>query len=71
VTVAHAVGVRGWFLRGGAGTPADLVEALAGTAAKDDAEDLRKIRRYLEQRAPKKKGPHWEAYHAARGLLPG
>jgi MoxR-like ATPase len=71
VTVAHSVGVRGWFLRGGAGTPADLVEALAGTAAKDDAEDLRKIRRCLEQRAPKKKGPHWEAYHAARGLLPG
>lgn len=71
VTVAHSVGVRGWYLRGAEGTPADLVEALAGTAAKDDAEDLRKLRRYLEQRAPKKKGAHWEAYHAARGLLGG
>ena len=28
-------------------------------------------KRYLEQRAPKKKGAHWEAYHAARGLLGG
>lgn len=71
VSVAHAVGVRGFYLRGDAGTPADLVEHLAGTAAKDDAEDLRKLRRYLEQRAAKKKGEHWQAYHAARGLLGG
>ncbi|MBX3249175.1 MAG: AAA family ATPase [Myxococcales bacterium] len=71
VSVAHAVGVRGFYLRGDAGTPADLVEHLAGTAAKDDAEDLRKLRRYLEQRASKKKGEHWQAYHAARGLLGG
>lgn len=71
VTVAHAVGVRGWFLRGDAGTPADLVECLSGTAAKDNAEDLKKIRRYLEQRVPKRKGDHWKAYFEARHLLPG
>ncbi|MCP2164019.1 ATP-binding protein [Goodfellowiella coeruleoviolacea] len=71
VSVAHAVGLRGWFLRGEAGTPADIVECLAGTAAKDNAEDLARVRRYLEQQVPKKKGPQWRAFHAARHALPG
>src|SRR5690606_16268358 len=50
VSVAHATGLRGWYLRGAAGTAADLVECLAGTAAKDSAEDLARLHRYLEQR---------------------
>ncbi|MER7791393.1 AAA family ATPase [Streptomyces sp. NPDC097640] len=70
VSVAHAVGLRGWYLRGEAGTPADIVECLAGTAAKDDAEDLARLRRYLEQRVPRKKGKQWQALHRARHLLP-
>ena len=70
VAVAHAVGVRGWFLRGDAGTPADVVECLAGTAAKDNAEDLKKIRRYLEQRVGNRPGEHWRALFEARHLLP-
>ena len=71
VSVAHAVGVRGWFLRGDAGTASDVVECLAGTAAKDNAEDLKKIRRYLEQRVGKRSGEHWRALYEARSLLPG
>lgn len=71
VSVAHAVGVRGWFLRGDAGTPADVVECLAGTAVKDNAEDLRKIRRYLEQRVGHRQGAHWQQLYEARHLLPG
>lgn len=71
VSVAHAVGVRGWFLRGDGGTPADVVECLAGTAAKDNADDLKKIRRYLEQRVAKRSGPHWRELYEARHLLPG
>lgn len=71
VSVAHAVGVRGWFLRGDAGTPADVVECLAGTAAKDSADDLKKIRRYLEQRVAGRAGAHWKAFYEARHLLPG
>ena len=71
VSVAHAVGLRGWFLRGEAGTPADIVECLAGTAAKDDADDLARVRRYLEQQVPRKKGRHWKAFNDARHVLPG
>jgi MoxR-like ATPase len=71
VTVAHAVGLRGWFLRGEPGTTEDLVSCLAGTAAKDNAEDLAKLRRYLEQQAVWRTGRAWKDLHAARHLLPG
>lgn len=71
VSVAHAVGIRGWFLRGEPGTPEDIVECLAGTAAKDDADDLARLRRYLEQQAPQRNGRQWQALHAARHRLPG
>ncbi|APU16004.1 MULTISPECIES: ATP-binding protein [Actinoalloteichus] len=72
VSVAHAVGLRGWFLRGEEGNAADVVECLAGTAAKDGGEDLARLRRYLEQQVPKKSGgPQWQALHDARHLLPG
>lgn len=70
VSVAHAVTLRGHYLRGDAGQPADIVEALAGAAAKDNSEDLKKIRRYIEQRASRRKGDHWAAFYAARHLLP-
>src|SRR5690349_543224 len=65
VSVAHAVGVRGWFLRGEPGGAADIVECLAGTAAKDSADDLTRLRRYLEQAAARRDGEQWKALHAA------
>ena len=71
VSVAHAVGLRGWFLRGEPGNAADLVSCLAGTAAKDSPEDLARLRRYLEQQASWRTGEQWRALHAARHLLPG
>ncbi|GAB2584928.1 MoxR family ATPase [Streptomyces capparidis] len=70
VSVAHAVGLRGWYLRGEPGGAADIVECLAGTAAKDNPEDLARLRRYLEQRVPRKKGAQWRELHRARHLLP-
>jgi MoxR-like ATPase len=71
VSVAHAVGVRGHFLRGGEAIPSDVVECLAGTAAKDNPEDLKKLRRYFEQRVSKRKGEAWREFYEARHLLPG
>ena len=71
VSVAHAVGVRGWFLHGSEGRPADVVECMAGAAAKDDPEDLRRIRRYLEQRVKKRGGKHWREFYEGRHRLPG
>jgi MoxR-like ATPase len=71
IGVAHAVGVRGFFLRGEAGDAEDLVECLAGTAAKDNAQDLERLRRYLEQRVGKRSGAAWRALYQARHRLPG
>ena len=71
VAVAHAVGLRGWFLRGEAGEAADIVECLAGTGAKDDADDLARLRRYLEQTVAKRQGKQWRALYDARHRLPG
>jgi MoxR-like ATPase len=71
VSVAHAVGVRGWYLRGEPGTPADVVACLAGTAAKDNADDLARLRRYLEQHAARRSADPWQELHRARHLLPG
>jgi MoxR-like ATPase len=71
VSVAHALGVRAWFLADGRATPADLVECLAGAAVKDNADDLRRLRRYFEQRVGKRKGDHWRAFYEARARLPG
>lgn len=71
VSVAHAVGLRGWFLRGEPGTAADLVSCLAGTAAKDNPDDLARLRRYLEQQASRRSGGQWRELHTARHLLPG
>lgn len=71
VSVAHAVGLRGWFLRGDAGSASDIVECLAGTAAKDNAEDLARLRTYLEQHAGRRKGAQWQELYSARHQLPG
>ena len=70
VSVAYSVVLRGHYLRGDAGRPGDIVEALAGAAAKDNPDDLKKIRHYIEHRAAKRAGDHWQAFHAARHLLP-
>lgn len=70
VSVAYAVGLRGYYLRGDRGDAGDIVEALAGTAVKDNADDLKKVRRYLEQRVARREGAQWRAFYEARHRLP-
>lgn len=70
VNVAHAVGVRAWFLEQRDGSPADLVDCIVGTVIKDDADDGAKLRRYFEQKVARKSGSHWRAYYEARHRLP-
>jgi len=70
VSVAHAVGVRAYFLAGSQATAADLVECMLGAAIKADKNDLALLRRYFEQRVPKRKERHWQAYFEARHRIP-
>lgn len=69
VNVAHAVGVRAWFLLQRAGEPADLVDCIAGTIVKDNEEDRARLCRYFEQRVGTREGAHWQAYYQARHRL--
>lgn len=71
VAVATSLGVRAHFLGGGQATAADLLDAIAGAAVKDDAEDRKRLRRYLEQRVARRTGLRWKELHAARGRLGG
>lgn len=71
VSVACAIGLRGHYLRGDRGTPGDIVEALLSSAVKDDPEDLKKLRRYLDQRVVKRQGAAWRALYEARHRLGG
>jgi len=70
VNVAHAVGIRAWYLEGREGNPADVVDCIAGTVVKDNADDHAKLRRYFEQKVAKRQGEHWRAYYDARHRLP-
>jgi len=70
VNVAHAVGVRAWFLEQRDGRPSDLVDCIAGTVVKDNADDRARLRRYFEQRVVRRKDPHWRDYYDARVRLP-
>jgi MoxR-like ATPase len=69
VSVAHAIGVRAHYLGDGSASVADVVECLAGAAVKESAEDLEKLRRYLELVAARRKEPHWVAFYEARARL--
>lgn len=70
VNVAHAIGIRAWFLEQRDANAADVVDCIAGTIVKDNADDRAKLRRYFEQKVPKKNGNHWRDYYQARHRLP-
>jgi MoxR-like ATPase len=69
VSLAHATGIRGWYMRGDAGTLTDLAESLAGTAAKDNAEDTARLRRYIEQRSSYRSSESWRELREAHARL--
>lgn len=69
VAVAHMAGVRAHYMRGAVIGVADVIDALAGVAAKDDAQDRARLRRYIERRAARPGEPHGAALRAARSLL--
>lgn len=70
VNVAHAVGVRSWFLEKRAAIPADVVETIVGTVVKDDADDRARLQRYFEQSVVQRREDHWREFYEARHRLP-
>ncbi|MEM9069237.1 MAG: AAA family ATPase [Myxococcota bacterium] len=70
VSVAFSMGVRSYYIRDGKCTGEDLVHCLAGAAVKDNLEDLKKLRRYIDQRAGKRSSAAWQEVYEARTILP-
>jgi MoxR-like ATPase len=68
VSVAFTLGLRSHYLGGGRATGADLLDTLAGTALKDERDDLQRLRTYVEQRAARRKGLWREIYEARERL---
>lgn len=69
VGVAHAVGVRAWFLGDGEASAADLMDCIAGAAVKDSREDREKLLRYLETVVSKRSSGAWSEFYGARARL--
>jgi MoxR-like ATPase len=69
VSVAHSAGVRSWFLRGEPPRAEDIIHGLNGAAAKDDPEDRKRLRAYMEQTVKLRRNPHWKALYEARHHL--
>jgi MoxR-like ATPase len=70
VSVAHCMGIRAHYLGNGVANSVDLLESILGTVLKDNEEDLKRFRRYLEQRVIRRKGEHWVELFGARHNLP-
>lgn len=69
VSVAHSAGVRSWFLREEQPQAGDLVHSMSGAVAKDDAEDLKRLRTYLEQTVKQRSAQRWQDLYQARHHL--
>ena len=73
VSVAVTAGLRAAWFSGGAPTGTDLIEALVGTALKDEPEDLSRLRSYFSRvvasRTSGRAGARWRELYAARQRL--
>lgn len=69
VSAVHAVTLHGYYLRGDAGTPADILNAILGSAIKDDADDKQKLRRHIDHHIKERAGSGWQALYESRLAL--
>jgi len=69
VAVAHALMVYAFYYRDGAMTEEDLMHFLIGAALKDNPQDRRRVRHYVETEIGTKSGAAWRALYEHRHLL--
>jgi MoxR-like ATPase len=70
ISTAYAAGLHAWYYDGGPAQPYHLVQHLIGTALKDSADDLKKLRHYFNHTVKGRTTPAWKAYYEAREELP-
>ena len=69
VSVGYAAGIHAYYYARGEVTPDHLVQGMIGSALKDSAEDLQKLRHYFEHVVRGRKGRTWQAYYEAKRYL--
>jgi MoxR-like ATPase len=70
ISTAYAAGLHAWYYGGGAAGAGHLVQHLIGTALKDAADDLKKLRHYFNHAVKGRGGRGWQAFYEARDQLP-
>lgn len=69
VSVGYAAGLHAYYYTGGDITPDYLVQGLLGSALKDSADDVQKLRHYFNHVVKERTGATWQAYYQAREHL--
>ena len=69
INVAHALSVYAHYYREGDMQAADLMHFIVGTALKDNADDRRRLKSYLETEVADRSSPAWQALYQQRALL--
>lgn len=69
VSTGYAAGIHAWYYGGGEVEPEHLVHHLVGTALKDTADDLKKLRHYFNHVVKGRSGAAWREYYEARKHL--
>jgi MoxR-like ATPase len=70
VSASYAAGIHAYYYGNGEVRPDHLVQHLVGSALKDAADDLTKLRHYFNHVVKDRAGAAWRAYYEARNLLP-
>jgi MoxR-like ATPase len=69
VSTGYAAGIHAYYYGGGEVEPEHLVHHLVGTALKDAADDLKKLRHYFNHVVKGRSGAAWREYYEARKHL--
>jgi MoxR-like ATPase len=70
VGVGYAAVLHAYYYDQGKVTPAHIVQSMVGSAIKDSADDLKKLRHYFNHVVHERKAPLWKALYEAREHLP-
>jgi MoxR-like ATPase len=70
ISTGYAAGLHAYYCGGGAVQADHLVQHLIGTATKDAADDLKKLRHYFQHAVKGRSGKAWKALYEAREHLP-
>ena len=70
VSVGYAAGLHAFYYDKGGVAPAHLVQSMLGSAIKDSAEDLQKLRHYFNHVVKDRSRGVWRDYYEARTLIP-